>query len=262
MENIKPENERDEVFNLLGEYENLILQKEQYYIKKQAAKWKEIEREGEKAKRAEILPWIFGRVNPKICPSLRMSLFTSILRFSQGTPMFMCFHYLEDENPGRIWLSQGMDHGKEYNIFKLLYTEHYLERFEQRGKGYRSYTGNLKEAVVLDLLGGSSLVSSGLTSELLGQFIYPEEIMKLEVQDRMNLWEGLKEIAGTGDQELEKYLNLNTLTSITKTLNGYGVYQMERDRITLITWLSREMVTGKQEKLFDTITQKILVAGK
>jgi hypothetical protein len=37
---------------------------------------------------------------------------------------------------------------------------------------------------------------------------------------------------------------------------------MEGDRITLITWLSREMITGKQEKLFDTITQKILVAGK
>ena len=255
-------NEREEVFNLLGQYETVILQKEQYYIGKQAARSKEIDREGEKAKKAEILPWIFGRVNPKVCPSLRMSLFTAILKFNQGSPMFMCFHYIEDENPGRMWLLQGMDHGKEYNIFKLHFTEHYLERFEQRGKGYRSYTGNLKEAVVLDLLGGASLVSSGFTSELLGQFVYPEEIMKLEVPDRMNLWEGLKELAGTGDKELEKYLNLNSLTCLTKTLDGYGVYQMEGDRITLITWLSREMITGKQEKLFDTITQKILVAGK
>ena len=257
-----PENERDEIFELLGKYENTILQKEQYYIKKQANKWKEIDEEGKKAKELGILPWTFGYVNPKICPDLKMTLFTAILKFNQGSPMFMCFHYLEDENPDRMWLLQGMDHGKEYGIFKLHFTEHYLERFGQRGKGYKSYTGNLKEAVVLDLLGGASLVSSGFTSELLGQFVYPEEIMKLEVPDRMNLWEGLKELAGTGDNELEKYLNLNSLTCLTKTLDGYGVYQMEGDRITLITWLSREMITGKQEKLFDTITQKILVAGR
>ena len=50
-----PENERDEIFNLLGQYETVILQKEQYYIGKQAARSKEIDREGEKAREAEIL---------------------------------------------------------------------------------------------------------------------------------------------------------------------------------------------------------------
>jgi hypothetical protein len=259
---IESNNERDEIFEFLGRYESLILQKEQYYIGKQAARNKEIEEEGRKARQAEILPWIFGRVNPKICPSLKMFLFTAILKFNQGSPMFMCFHYLEDENPNRIWLLQGMDHGKNYNIFKIHFTEHYLERFEKRGKGYRGYTGNLKEAVVLDLLGGASLVSSGFSSELLGQFIYPEEIMKLKIQDRMKLWEGLKELAGIGDSELSHYLNLNSLTAITKTLDGYGVYSMEGDQIIMITWLSHDMITGKQELLFNTITQKILVAGK
>lgn len=260
MENTK--SERDEIFDLLGQYETVILQKEQYYIGKQKSRWKEIEEEGKKSMKNDILPWIFGRVNPKICGTLKMSLFTAILKFSQGNPMYMCFHYIEDENPDRMWLLQGMDHGKNYTVFKIHFTEHYLERFEKRGKSYLGYTGNLKEAVTLDLLGGASLVSSGVTSQLYGQFIYPEEIMKLDPLDRMNLWEGLKELAETGDQGLSKYLNLNSMTSVTKTLNGYGIYQMEGDRITMITWLSREMVTGKQEKLIDTITQKILMAGK
>jgi hypothetical protein len=39
------ENERNEIFELLGRYESTILQKEQYYIRKQAAKWKEVDKE-------------------------------------------------------------------------------------------------------------------------------------------------------------------------------------------------------------------------
>ena len=54
------------MFEPLGQYETVILQKEQYYIGRQAARSKEIDREGREGKE-EILPWIFGRVNPKVC---------------------------------------------------------------------------------------------------------------------------------------------------------------------------------------------------
>ena len=249
--------DRAEFFDWLEKKGKEVLEKEEYYRGRISKKIGMIEEEKKKAMELGIYPHIFDRYYPKI-DGMKVTMFTSIIQVRGDIAYYLNFHYIENDNPEIAWMVIDMDVGKSYYTYYFLFTEHYLARFEERNPGYKRYTGNIKEAVVLDILSGASLYKTGLDSTLIGQFLDPTEFMKLEQPERMRWIENLKEVAGVDDKLLGTYFNRNEDICITKTTDGYGLYKMDGRKVIMITWLSEEMLTDKQKELFRTLTQEIL----
>jgi len=252
---------REEMFLTLEKYSYEILKKQEYYQSRVRQKSKLIESEKKKALELGILPRTFDWYFPKV-EKLKISFFTSIIKIIKDTAYFLDFMYVEDDNPDILWTIIDMDRESTHHPYTILFTQHYLERYSERNQEYKRFTGNLKEAVILDIFSGASVYKTGLDSVLLGQFIDPSVLFTFTQKDRIEWENNIKEFAGVGDNEIQKYLNPNENICITKTIAGYGIYEINEYRITMITWIGDDMLGDKQRSLFEGITQKFIEIGK
>lgn len=237
-----------ETKELLLKRKREILQKLNYYEGRVKSKSKLISESTQKAQDSDIFPYIFDRYTPKY-EGLTLNMFSAILSWGGG---FTDFLYIEDENPEVIWTVTEMDDAGEDVDFVYYFPKHYCERFCSRNSAYRRYTGNPKEAMILDIFAGACLYWNGVTDVLYGQIIDPEKLQKLPPEKRFRWRETLQELSGHG---FNKYFNENTNVSIMKTLDGYGIYKKEGDLIVMLTWLRDDQLSPEQKNLAETLIE-------
>lgn len=237
-----------EIKELLLKRKREILQKLNYYEGRVKSKSKLVSESTKKAQDSDIFPYIFDRYTPKY-EGLTLNMFSAILSWGGG---FTDFLYIEDENPEVIWTIMEMDDAGEEADFVYYFPKHYCERFGSRNLVYRRYTGNQKEAMILDIFAGACLYWNGCTDTLYGQIIDPEKLLKLSPEKRFQWRETLKELSGHG---FNKYFNENSNVSIMKTLDGYGIYKKEGDLIIMLTWLREDQLSQEQKNLAETLIE-------
>ena len=227
-----------------------ILQKLNYYEGRIKTKTKLITESTENAQNSDVFPYIFDRYTPKY-EGLTLNMFSAILSWGGG---FTGFIYIEDDNPEVIWTVMELDDAGEDVEFAYCFTKHYFERFCSRNSAYRRYTGNPKEAMILDIFAGACLYWSGITETLYGQIIDPEKLQRLEPERRYQWRETLQELSG---HESNKYFKEESNISIMKTIDGYGIYKKDRDLIIMLTWLREDQLSEEQKNLAETLIEYV-----
>jgi len=195
----------------------------------------------EKASEVSIFPYVFSHYNTSIrgFPVTILSAFTS--------EAFRCrvMGYWEDKTENALWSPQEMLYGrdeKEYLVIIKLST-HYLDRFQERCPPEVKFLGDTQEASILDI--HSPAVGFSNLRKLQEHKDIIHEVLKYET--------------GNTDDHIKKTLNYNDNISICRTRWGYGVYRIismysQVLRISMITWISPEMMSQKQKDMISLIT--------
>ena len=127
----------------------------------------------------------------------------------------------------------------------ILFSKHYISRFKERNGAYITMIGDYREAIVYDLISEHySFSNMELTKTL-----RTEEELK-------QMLETIKEMSEVDEETIKRYLNFDDLVSIKRTAQGYGVFSMKNEIITMITWISSGMLSENQKKLFENFIEK------
>lgn len=243
----------DKFYELLKKNEQEILDKFSYYAKRfQNTSYNELLKKYSKEIELGIFPRIVENKYP-IIEGIKLTVVFSIMshngreRHIESASLF----YIEDKiNPNKVWIMAKMRNPFYYNVERTKFfciTKHYLERFEERNLNFKLFIGDVKEAAVLDLgLAFRNGLSYFINTEIIKDMPDYEERRK----EILRLFKSMEKVV----PDLNNYFSLEKSTGIMRTMEGYGIYNVEDTKVTMITWISEKMLTNNQRRIFQMLT--------
>lgn len=244
----------DQFVKGLSNNARIILTKGEYYRNKLSSNKSKEEKLVKKACQLGIFPATIERECVRIEEGITCNFFQGVLRINYNkldnsrSYQTSNYNWIEDSNKKLYTIDKYKDISKETGIKGyrvVIFSHHYIDRFIERNNAYITMLGDYREAIIYDLL------------SVYSYFPNIEQIKSVNSDEKLaDLLNFIKDVSGVEDEEIVRnYINFEDLISVKRTANGYGIFQIKDDIITMITWINESML-DKNQKNYLTLLQK------